>query len=292
MPVVTPSRASTEIVYAVRILSWLCGRHQRDLEPVEHVGRHRHADHAAGVPDRERHQLRGRLGGREDDVALVLAVLVVDDDDGLAGGDVGDRALDGVEADLRALLMRALPPVVSTGSTDGSGPRCGWRAARRRSPRSRGRRRRRTGSRSGSSWLCHSRRHADQVDGDPAPARSRSSRAPSRTSRRMRADEDPGVAPEVPARRRPAGPDHARTATGRAGAAGGPGHEVGRAARPPVAQRGVIAGASTAAVGPCDLLPAPPAVDADDDEEDLASGLPEQRLLRVRRSSVDRDEHA
>ena len=40
------------------------------------------------------------LAGGEDDVALVLAVLVVDDDDGLAGGDVGDRALDGVEANL------------------------------------------------------------------------------------------------------------------------------------------------------------------------------------------------
>ncbi len=74
-------------------------RHQRDLEPVEHVGRHRHAHHPAAVPDRERHQLRGRLGGGEDDVALVLSVLVVDDDHGLAGGDVGDRALDGVQTD-------------------------------------------------------------------------------------------------------------------------------------------------------------------------------------------------
>ena len=78
-------------------------RHQRDLEPVEHVARHRYADHAAGVADRERHQLRRRLARREDDVALVLAVLVVDDDDGLAGGDVGDRVLDTVEPD-RALL--------------------------------------------------------------------------------------------------------------------------------------------------------------------------------------------
>ena len=32
--------------------------HQRDLEPLEHVARHRHADHAAGVADREGHQLR------------------------------------------------------------------------------------------------------------------------------------------------------------------------------------------------------------------------------------------
>ena len=80
-----------ELVLVVR-------RHQRDLEPVEHLGRHRHADHAAGVADRERHQLRGRPGGGEDDVALVLAVLVVDDHDRLPGGDVGDRLLDVVEA--------------------------------------------------------------------------------------------------------------------------------------------------------------------------------------------------
>ena len=74
------------------------GRHQRDLEPLEHVARHRHADDAAGVADGEGHQLGGRLRGGEDDVALVLPVLVVHHDDGLAGGDVGDGLLDGVEA--------------------------------------------------------------------------------------------------------------------------------------------------------------------------------------------------
>ena len=78
-------------------------RHQRDLEPVEHLGRHRHADHAARVPDRERHQLGRRLARGEDDVALVLAVLVVHHDHGLARGDGGDRLLHGVEADLVAV---------------------------------------------------------------------------------------------------------------------------------------------------------------------------------------------
>ena len=73
--------------------------HQRDLEPLQHVAGHRHADHAAGVADREGHQLRRRLRGGEDDVALVLAVLVVDDDHGPAGRDVGDGALDRVEPD-------------------------------------------------------------------------------------------------------------------------------------------------------------------------------------------------
>ena len=109
MPVVTPSRASTEIVYAVRSLSLLCGVISGISSRSSIVGRHRHADHAAGVADRERHQLRRRLAGGEDDVALVLAVLVVDDDDGLAGRDVGDRALDGVEADavLTWVLLRS-----------------------------------------------------------------------------------------------------------------------------------------------------------------------------------------
>src|SRR4029078_3448847 len=39
------------------------------------------------------------LAGGEDDVALVLAVLVVDDDHGPAVGDVGDPAVDAVEFD-------------------------------------------------------------------------------------------------------------------------------------------------------------------------------------------------
>ena len=79
--------------------------HQRDLEPLQHGARHRHADHAAGVADREGHQLGRRLGGGEDDVALVLAVLVVDHDHRLAGGDVGDGPLDGVQAHAHAATV-------------------------------------------------------------------------------------------------------------------------------------------------------------------------------------------
>ena len=81
MPVVTPSRASTEIVYAVRIRSLLCGVISGISSRSSIVPGHRHADDAGAVPDRERHQLGRRLARREDDVALVLAVLVVDDDD-------------------------------------------------------------------------------------------------------------------------------------------------------------------------------------------------------------------
>ena len=74
--------------------------HQRDPEPVQRRRGHRHADHPRGVAHGERHQLRCRLAGREDQVALVLAVLVVHDDDRLACRDVGHRLLDGVHPDL------------------------------------------------------------------------------------------------------------------------------------------------------------------------------------------------
>ena len=74
-------------------------RHQGDLEPVEHLRRHRDADHPGAVPDGERHQLGGRLGGGEDDVALVLPLLVVDHHHRLPGCDVGDRAFDAVQMD-------------------------------------------------------------------------------------------------------------------------------------------------------------------------------------------------
>ena len=74
-------------------------RHQRDAEPVERVAGDRCADVAAGVPHQEAHQLGRGLAGREDEVALVLAVLVVDHDDGLAFADVGDGAFDAVESD-------------------------------------------------------------------------------------------------------------------------------------------------------------------------------------------------
>ena len=89
-----PCRASTDTVNAVRFDSVFTGDHQREVELVEPVARHRHADDAGGVLQEERDLLgRGRLG-RHDEVALVLAVLVVDDDDDLAAADGGDRVLD------------------------------------------------------------------------------------------------------------------------------------------------------------------------------------------------------
>ena len=70
------------------------GHHQRDAELVEAGPDHRQADHAAGVADHEGDPLGGDLLGGNDEVALVLPVGVVDDDDELPPGDGGDRLVD------------------------------------------------------------------------------------------------------------------------------------------------------------------------------------------------------
>src|SRR5207249_2645897 len=69
----------------------------RQLELLEPLAGHRHADDAARVFADERDHL-GRAGLRSHrEVTLVLAVLVVDDDDHVAGRDLGDRFIDGAE---------------------------------------------------------------------------------------------------------------------------------------------------------------------------------------------------
>ena len=59
--------------------------HRRQLEPVGPLVAHRDAHDAAGVADGEGEQLLGGVLGREDQVALVLPVLVVHDEDRTAG---------------------------------------------------------------------------------------------------------------------------------------------------------------------------------------------------------------
>ena len=71
--------------------------HRQQPEPVADRAVQRHTQVARGVAHHERDEFRGGLLGGEDEVALVLAVLVVDDDDGLARGDVGNRPLNGVQ---------------------------------------------------------------------------------------------------------------------------------------------------------------------------------------------------
>ena len=87
MPVLVPWRASTDTVNAVRWLSVLSATISGRRSSSRRLALDRHADHAAGVADHERHRL-GRHGlGGHDEVALVLAVGVVDDDDDLAALD-------------------------------------------------------------------------------------------------------------------------------------------------------------------------------------------------------------
>lgn len=80
------------------------GAHRRQVEPVAVVAGQRDADEPGRVPDHERHQLGCRQLGGEDQIALVFAVLVVVDDDRLAGRYVGDGPLDAVQPACRPAL--------------------------------------------------------------------------------------------------------------------------------------------------------------------------------------------
>ncbi len=72
--------------------------HRRQIEIVAAFTGETHADHPGRVPHEERERLGcGGVGGH-DQVAFVLAVLVVRDHHDLTAGDGGDRVLDGVES--------------------------------------------------------------------------------------------------------------------------------------------------------------------------------------------------
>ena len=85
--------------------------HLRELEAVELVALHGRADQAAALAHHEGDDLGGRLLGGDDEVALVLPVLVVDDHDRAARRDVRDGLLDRVEREVRGVLIvsRAVP---------------------------------------------------------------------------------------------------------------------------------------------------------------------------------------
>ena len=70
------------------------GHHQGQVELLDPLGGERHADQTRGVGEEEGDLLGGDRVGGHDQVALVLAVLVVDDDDDLAAPDRRDRFLN------------------------------------------------------------------------------------------------------------------------------------------------------------------------------------------------------
>ena len=94
IPVETPSRASIETVNAVPSGVSLWSVIGRRLELVAALRRQAEADQPAPVRRHERDRLRRDELRRDRQVALVLAVGVVDDDDEAPRADVLDRLLD------------------------------------------------------------------------------------------------------------------------------------------------------------------------------------------------------
>ncbi|CAM5344126.1 hypothetical protein SVIOM74S_08567 [Streptomyces violarus] len=108
--------------------------HLRELQAIQLLALHRGADQAAALAHHEGDDLGGRLLGGDDEVALVLAVLVVDDHDRAAGRDIGDGLLDRVERE----VLEAVGAVQDRCRAHAGAPsRAGCAAARERSHQSR-----------------------------------------------------------------------------------------------------------------------------------------------------------
>ena len=95
MPVVTPSAASIDTVNAVPCRVPLRLRHRRQLQPLAMLARQRQADQAAAESGHEVDRLRRHVLGREHEIAFVLAIFFVDQDDHAARGEVGNELRDG-----------------------------------------------------------------------------------------------------------------------------------------------------------------------------------------------------
>ncbi|HSA81261.1 MAG TPA: hypothetical protein VLE23_10585, partial [Geminicoccaceae bacterium] len=99
MPVVGPKRWSTETVNAVPIGRIVERDHRIKMQSASLLRRQWGAQDAAGVVDHERYLLGQRPRAGHDQIALVLAVGVVDHDHELTLCDRSDRAGDGIELD-------------------------------------------------------------------------------------------------------------------------------------------------------------------------------------------------
>ncbi len=71
--------------------------HRQQAQPVADLAVQRHAQIAGGVAHHERHEFGVAFSAAKIEIALVLAILVVDHHHGLARRDVGYRPLDGIE---------------------------------------------------------------------------------------------------------------------------------------------------------------------------------------------------
>ena len=72
----------------------IVGDHRRQVQAARDLAGQRRADDAAGVAHDERHFLGRGMDRGDDQVALVLTVVVIGDDDDLAGGERLDRFAD------------------------------------------------------------------------------------------------------------------------------------------------------------------------------------------------------
>ena len=70
------------------------GDHRRQMQASRDLAGQGRGDDAAGVADDEGHLLRGRVHRGQDQITLVLAVVVVGDDDDLAPAEGFDRLSD------------------------------------------------------------------------------------------------------------------------------------------------------------------------------------------------------
>ena len=129
MPVVTPSAASIDTVKAVPCLVPLLRRHRRQVQALAALARQRQADQAAGVARHEVDRLGRDVVGGEDQVAFVLAVLLVDQDDHAAGGELGDDFLD--RGNRRGRTRGAGAPI---GVTEAFIRLCPWNTWQREAP--------------------------------------------------------------------------------------------------------------------------------------------------------------
>ena len=76
--------------------------HHRQAEPIDLLRGEREADQPAGVAHHEGQRLRGGELGGDDEIALVLAVLVIDQDEHAAGLGFGDQLGGGADRFVRA----------------------------------------------------------------------------------------------------------------------------------------------------------------------------------------------
>ena len=85
------------------------GEHRGQVQLIGAGGAHRGAYHPGGVPHRETHQLLGGVFGRKNNIALILAALIIYHDHCAPGGNRIDCALNRIECPAGPVRGGVLP---------------------------------------------------------------------------------------------------------------------------------------------------------------------------------------